>query len=611
VTFLAGFDRLRDKRVILVGGKGGVGKTTIATAAALHAAQTRKTILFTTDPASNLADLFSAGVPAADRQPILEALDAAALYSRFLERNLPSFLEIGDRGTYLDRDELQRLFQLAMPGVDELMAWMRIGELAEEEPESVLVVDTAPTGHTMRMLGASDHFAQLAVALDAMQEKHRAMVYQFTRRDVRDAIDAFIDDFADRAKRRRELLESHGVFVPVTLREPLVIEQTLRLIDEVGLAVPFVILNRARGDERDVHERFAPREVVDAPRACVPLDSAERIREWSEAPTTATPTTVAPPNVARATVAPANVAPASSRPDRRLPAGATLPATRTLFFAGKGGVGKTSCSASVALQLAIDNPGEKYVAISVDPAHSLRDLFTHVAAPPNLAVETIDTRVKWRRFRDSIGNEIAGAFDALTPRGLTIAHDSDAMRQLVEIAPPGADELFAITRLAELIADESLAGVIVDTAPTGHFLRLLELPRTAGEWVREFMRLLLRYKELIPAGSLGEELVHASRSLKELDAALHGSGTAVVVVTRPERIVIAETQRLIADLQERRIRVGAVIANYVTPENGDACDQSMRSYELAALDTFPDAILIERRDVPPLTLESLTALVPR
>src|SRR5206468_10352287 len=113
----------------------------------------------------------------------IEALDAEGLYSRFLERNLSSFLELGDRGTYLDKEELKRFFELSLPGVDELMAWMHIGELAEANPDAAIIVDTAPTGHTLRMLGAAEHFKQFAAALDAMQEKHRGMVRQFTRRD--------------------------------------------------------------------------------------------------------------------------------------------------------------------------------------------------------------------------------------------------------------------------------------------------------------------------------------------------------------------------------------------------------------------------------------------
>ena len=201
------------------------------------------------------------------------------MYQRFLDQNIEQFLEIGDRGTYLDRDELRRFFELSLPGVDELMTWMHIGELVEENPDKIIVVDTAPTGHTLRMLSSSEHFKQFARALDAMQEKHRAMVQQFTRRVSRDAMDAFIEDFDARAKRYRS---SINTFIPVTLSEPWVVEQTLRLIDELeGMDVPFVILNRAIHDidcdldreraKRDDAARARFTKVVDFPRSCVPL----------------------------------------------------------------------------------------------------------------------------------------------------------------------------------------------------------------------------------------------------------------------------------------------------------------------------------------------------
>ncbi|HEX6085081.1 MAG TPA: TRC40/GET3/ArsA family transport-energizing ATPase [Thermoanaerobaculia bacterium] len=549
-AFTDALDSLVDRRVILFGGKGGVGKTTLARAAAAHL-----------------------NVPLVR----VETLDTNALYRRFLDENLESFLEIGDRGTYLDREELRRLFELALPGIDELMTWMHIGELAEASP--LIVVDTAPTGHTLRMLSSSEHFHQFALALDSMAEKHRAMVEQFTRRVVRDAVDVFIEEFDARASRRRAVLEA-GAFVPVMLSEPLVVAQTLRLIEEVGMPVPFVVLNRAVLDpdcaldqvrmQRDAAARAQFARVVDYPREC------------------------------------GNVGQASAWPGQA----EACPAFGTVtFFAGKGGVGKTTAASSLALQLANNNPTKQYVIISVDPAHSLRDVFAAEAPPANLRVETIDTKAKWRRFRDSIGREIEGAFDAITPKGMSIAHDSEAMRQLIEIAPPGADELFAITRLADLTSDDTLAGIIVDTAPTGHFLRLLDLPKSAGEWVREFMRLLLRYKELIPAGELGEELVRASRALRQLEATLHAEETKVIVVTRPETEVVAETKRLIGEIEKRGMHVGGVIANYVTPDNECRCDQSLRAHELSILDDLGEITLIERRDAPPQSLAEIATLL--
>jgi hypothetical protein len=141
------------------------------------------------------------------------------------------------------------------------------------------------------MLSSADHFRQFAEALDSMQAKHRGMMRQFTRRDVRDAMDAFVDQFEANAKRRRDLLTNPALtaFVPVTLAEPWVVEQTERLIRDVraeGIDVPFTILNRAVADDdcdrtRDdaARKRLAP--VVDAPRACVPLDTAQAIESWS------------------------------------------------------------------------------------------------------------------------------------------------------------------------------------------------------------------------------------------------------------------------------------------------------------------------------------------
>jgi len=172
--------------VLLVVGVNGVGKTTLSVAAALHFGKSRRTILFTTDPASNLDDLLAANGQRSTANVTIEALKAEDLYAKFLEKNLANFLELGDRGTYLDKDELRRFFELSLPGVDELMAWLRIGELAEENEDALLVVDTAPTGHTLRMLGSAEHFRQFAAALESMQVKHRQLVRQLPRRVLRD-----------------------------------------------------------------------------------------------------------------------------------------------------------------------------------------------------------------------------------------------------------------------------------------------------------------------------------------------------------------------------------------------------------------------------------------
>src|SRR5439155_7327632 len=408
------FDSLSDRRILLFGGKGGVGKTTISTAAALHYSATGKTILFTTDPASNLGDLFDNSTTRQPDNLLIEALCAEELYSKFLGENLAQFLELGDRGTYLDKEELRRFFELSLPGVDELMAWMRIGELTEQNAEAMVIVDTAPTGHTLRMLGSAEHFRQFAAALESMQVKHRQLVRQLTRRNVRDEIDSFIDDFEERARRRRELLTdpAKAGFIPVFLSEEWVVEQTKRLVGEVrgdGINVPLAILNRAAHDcdcarcrAQQKRDRAARTSVdvmvIDAPRACVPLDSAARIAAWlSGAPA---------PSPARARAAGGGGAPPR--------------VNRLMFLAGKGGVGKTTCASSIALQLALRNSKKRYTALSVDPAHTLRDVFDRQRPPENLTIETIDTRERWRRFRETLGQEIDRAVAGLTPSGVTL-----------------------------------------------------------------------------------------------------------------------------------------------------------------------------------------------
>ncbi|HEV8657986.1 MAG TPA: ArsA family ATPase, partial [Thermoanaerobaculia bacterium] len=276
----------------------------------------------------------------------------------------------------------------------------------------------------------------------------------------------------------------------------------------------------------------------------------------------------------------------------------------------KGGVGKTTCAVSIALQLARAQQDKQFTILSVDPAHTLPRVFENEKPPANLHVEAIDTTSQWRALRDRVQDQLRSAIDALTPGGLTVSYDKEAIEKLIEIAPPGADEIFAVMRLAELIDDPKQHGIIVDTAPTGHFLRLLDLPKTAGDWVHEFMRLLLRYREIMPPGTLGEELVAASRALRTVDDALRSKDCAAIVVMRPERVVVAETTRLIDELSRRGIAIGAIIANYITPNTDDSCDQSMRHYELESLAALGQTVQIERRPAPVTALDDLARLVP-
>ena len=143
---------------MFVVGKGGVGKTTTAGALALaFAAEGRTTHLLSTDPAHSLGDLFGLTLPPGRPVPspcneklVLEELDGEGYARRWSERARRPLLEIFDQGSFLDAGDVAGFLDLTLPGIDEVAGVLRLSELVEG-PERV-VVDTAPTGHTLLLL---------------------------------------------------------------------------------------------------------------------------------------------------------------------------------------------------------------------------------------------------------------------------------------------------------------------------------------------------------------------------------------------------------------------------------------------------------------------------
>jgi arsenite-transporting ATPase len=119
--------------------------------------------------------------------------------------------------------------------------------------------------------------------------------------------------------------------------------------------------------------------------------------------------------------------------------------------------------------------------------------------------------------------------------------------------------------------------VVVDTAPTGHALRLLGMPDLAERWVAELMRLLLKYREVARVGPLAEPLLKLSQGAKRLRELLRDRRQAqVVAVTRPAALPRLETMRLMDALRALQIAVPAVIVNAVTPGRARPGDNDPR-----------------------------------
>jgi arsenite/tail-anchored protein-transporting ATPase len=243
---------------------------------------------------------------------------------------------------------------------------------------------------------------------------------------------------------------------------------------------------------------------------------------------------------------------------------------RAVFFGGKGGVGKTTCSAAFAL--AASREGRRTLLVSTDPAHSTSDIFeTPVGAggrqvAAGLRVLEIDPDQAVSRYVDEAKRRLS----ALFPPGVVQA----AARQ-IELAStmPGAVEAAVFDRVAELLqqptGDWDL--LVFDTAPTGHTLRLLRTPESMAAWLHALAR---RRRDAAEAASGSDPVLSALESrAARLEAArarlANAAEVALVLVLVPERLPIEETARAVHALEDSGIAPAAVVVNRVLPEEAD------------------------------------------
>jgi arsenite-transporting ATPase len=499
-------------------------------------------------------------------------LDPAAAHSRFLAEWRETLVELFDRGTYLSREESAGIIDAALPGIDESMALLTILDI-EDEGWARLVVDTAPTGHTLRLLELPESFEALLALLEAMQEKHRFMVHALTHRYREDAVDRFLGSMRARLARFRASLVDPARFavVLVVRAEELVVEESVRYagrLASMGLAPRAVVLN-ALPPELDVAGATALRELEralpDVPRfevgrlARLPT-GIEGIRRWGDALRA---------RDAGITVGDATREGAGARPGRDAGLAALIPRMAPLVVvAGKGGVGKTTTACALAIALA--DGGERTLIVSTDPAPSISDALAQpvgdevvpVAGVERLSAQQLDASAAFSRFRERYTERVDRLFDSLMRGAMDAAYDRQVVRDLLALAPPGLDELYALTVLGELLAEGGFERIVVDPAPTGHLLRLLELPAQAVAWTHRLLRLMLDYREVVPLGQAAEELLAFARRTRAVEALLHdGDRARALVVSLDEPLVRDETVRLVERIGELGVAVAGVLWN--------------------------------------------------
>ena len=247
---------------LFFGGKGGVGKTTAASATALFLLHNSKRndsiLLFSTDPAHSLSD--SLDVKIGNRLVEVKKLRGASLFAyemdaslaleRFRAAHGEVLAEIAERGTLLDEEDIKQLLNLSLPGLDEVMSLFELSEVDREGKYTRIVVDTAPSGHTSRLLRLPEVFERIVRTLDLMGEKHRYMIEQFARRRAPlDKVELFLRDLNARIASVRKLLydPERTSFSLVTIPEAMSVRETeryLELLKEQGVPVRDLIVNR-------------------------------------------------------------------------------------------------------------------------------------------------------------------------------------------------------------------------------------------------------------------------------------------------------------------------------------------------------------------------------
>lgn len=601
---------------IFVGGKGGVGKTTTSCSLAVALASTRKSVLLvSTDPAHNLSDAFAQKF---SRTPTkvrgFENLDAMEVEPPAAS-DLPSAESIpggvpSDVMEALGGEQAARALMSeignAVPGIDEAMAFGTLMKSVRDMSYDVVVFDTAPTGHTMRLLGFPgllekglsfcqgiiDRFGQMVgtlattmgmPGLDFNEMRDRLAGLEGTTKDIKAT-------FADSSK---------CTFVCVCIPEFLSVFETERLVQELGkfkITVSNIIVNQViRSADIQSSERA---EALYKARMGMQTKYLEQVAELYGEDFHITPMPLLSGEV-RGPDALKNYSQLILREKPQFMKGmegmneleeyeGTLrnivddSALRWVFVGGKGGVGKTTTSSSTAV--ALESKGKKVLIVSTDPAHNLSDAFaqkissgtspTKITAYQNLYALEVDASDAAEGFINNLST--ANGVQGAGPLPI------ETIRQLVT-SVPGIDEAVSFAEIAKLARTLEFDVVVFDTAPTGHTLRLLGFPAVADKALAKFENLKTRLQPMLSMVTAGdaqmetkmreaeEKLAKARRSLEEVSKILTDhEKTTFMCVAIAEFLSVYETERLVQQLCEMDINVRNVLVNQLmNPEEKD------------------------------------------
>ncbi|HEX5312064.1 arsenical pump-driving ATPase [Aquabacterium sp.] len=559
-------------RYVFFTGKGGVGKTSLSTATALALADSGKRVLLvSTDAASNLDEMLE-GTPLLNHPTAVAGapglwvlnIDPQAAAQAYRARVLAQMAHNSDEERRTVQEQLSGACTTEIASFDEFSSL-----LANDHPDyDHIIFDTAPTGHTLRLLSLPKAWSGFLAGNDrgaSCLGPHSGLKMQETR------FNAAMQALANPELTTVVLVARPD---PSTLNEAALTAQELHAM---GLQHQQLVINAVfHASDRQDRTAMAMESMGQAalsqlpsPLNTLPIQQVP-MRPFDTVGLTALRALLSDqPLTPQASGAISTPAPLPARKLRELADELSTQGKGLIMVMGKGGVGKTTIAA--ALALALVRKGHAVHLSTTDPAAHLASTLQEEV--PGLEVSRIDPKAETRHYIDKV----------MSSKGAKLSPDERALL-LEDLQSPCTEEVAVFHAFSRTVAQARSAFVVLDTAPTGHSLLLMD---ATGAYHRQMTR------EFEQASTS----VHLVTPLMRLQDANY---TRVILVTLPEITPVSQAQALQEDLQRASIQPYAWVVNKSIAATGttDPLLQSRLQGELRQMARIRDG-LSERCHVVP------------